>query len=115
MRFPHTVTEVAAFAAEIAAIRVVPSSGIVGQEVPFLGVTSRDPDGEIIRYKWDLGGLSTSEAVTVRFIFTAAGTYTISLTVTDSRGANTTTSISYRVKEPGDSTPSSGGGCGCGS
>jgi len=98
----------------IAAIRVISSSGIVGQEVTFLGVTSRDPGGEIIRYKWDLGGLSTSEAVTVRYIFTAAGTYTISLTVTDSRGAKTTTSISYRVKEPKDSTPSSGGGCGCG-
>ena len=102
----------AAFVAGIAAIRVVPSSGIVGQELTFLGVTSRDPDGEIIRYKWDLGGLSTSEAVTVRFIFTAVETYTISLTVTDSRGANTTTSISYRVKDPGESTPSSGGGCG---
>jgi YD repeat-containing protein len=98
----------------IAAIRVVPSLGIVGQEVTFLGVTSRDPDGQIIRYKWDLGGLSTSEAVTVRHIFTAAGTYTISLTVTDSRGAKTTTSISYRVKEPKDPTPASGGGCGCG-
>ena len=113
MRFPHTVTEVAAFAAGIATIRVIPSSGIVGQEVTFLGVASRDPDGEIIRYKWDLGGLSTSEAVTVRFIFTAAGTYTISLTVTDSRGANTTTSINYRVKDPKDPTPP-GGGCGCG-
>lgn len=98
----------------IAGIRVIPSLGIVGQEVTFLGLTSRDPDGEIIRYKWDLGGLSTSEAVTVRYIFTAAGTYTISLTVTDSRGAKTTTSISYRVKEPKDSTPPSSGGCGCG-
>jgi hypothetical protein len=98
----------------VAGIRVIPSLGIVGQEVTFLGLTSRDPDGEIIRYKWDLGGLSTSDTVTVRFIFTAAGTYTISLTVTDSRGAKTTTSISYRVKEPKDSTPSSGGGCGCG-
>jgi hypothetical protein len=97
----------------IAAIRVVPSSGIVGQEVTFLGVTSRDPDGEIIRYKWDLGGLSASEAATVRFIFTAAGTYTISLTVTDSRGAKTTTSINSRVKDPKDPTPP-GGGCGCG-
>ena len=114
MAFTYTVTEEDAFTVGIAAIRVVPSSGIVGQEVTFLGVTSRDPDGEIIRYKWDLGGLSTSEAVTVRFIFTAARTYTISLTVTDSRGANTTTSISYRVKDPRDSTPSSGGGCGCG-
>ena len=98
----------------IAAIRVVPSSGVVGQEVTFLGLTSRDPDGEIIRYKWDLGGLSTSKAVTVRHIFTTAGTYTISLTVTDSRGAKTTTSINYRVKEPKDSPPPSGGGCGCG-
>lgn len=99
----------------IAAIRVNPSSGIVGQEVTFLGVTSRDPDpdGEIIRYKWDLGGLSTSEAATVRFTFAAAGTYTISLTVTDSRGAKTATSINYRVKDPKDPTPP-GGGCGCG-
>ncbi len=54
-----------------------------------MAVTSYDPDGEIIRYHWDLGGISTSEAKTVRLAFPAEGTYSINLTVTDSRGAST--------------------------
>jgi hypothetical protein len=96
----------------LAAIRVVPSWEIVGREVTFMAVTSYDPDGEIIRYHWDLGGISTSEAKTVRLAFPAEGTYSINLTVTDSRGASTSTKIDYRVKEPGESPPPSGCGCG---
>jgi len=99
----------------VASIRIIPTQGIAGQEVTFMGLASYDPDGEIIRYGWDFGGLETSTRSTVRFAFTAEGTYKIVLSVTDSRGKTTVTSIDYRVKgvrEP--ATPSSGGGCGCG-
>jgi len=78
-----------------------------------MGLASYDPDGEIISYGWDFGGLENSTRCTVRYAFTAEGTYKIALSVTDSRGETTITSIDYRVKgvrEP--STPSSGGGCG---
>lgn len=100
----------------VASIRVIPTQGIAGQEVTFMGLASYDPDGEIIRYIWELGGMETSKRSTIRYAFAAEGTYKILLSITDSRGKTTTTSIDYRVKgvrEP--STPSSGGGCGCGS
>jgi len=99
----------------VASIRVVPTRGTVGQEVTFMGLASYDPDGEIIRYAWDLGGLKTSTQCTIRYAFTTEGTYKIVLSVTDSRGKTTTTSIDYlvrQVREP--NPPSSGGGCGCG-
>lgn len=99
----------------VASIRVIPTQGIVGQEVTFMGLASYDPDGEIVHYGWDFGGLETSTRCTVRYAFAAEGTYKIVLSVTDSRGKTTTTMIDYRVRgvrEP--ATPSSGGGCGCG-
>ena len=103
-------------ASPVASIRVIPTQGIVGQQVTFMGLASYDPDGEIIRYSWDLGGMETSKRSTVRYAFVAGGTYKIVLTITDSRGKTTTTSIDYLVREVREpATPSSGGGCGCGS
>ena len=100
----------------VASIRVVPTQGIVGKEVTFMGLASYDPDSEIIRYGWNLGGMETSSRCTVRYAFTAGGTYTIVLSITDSRGKTVITSIDYKVREVRKpSTPSSGGGCGCGS
>lgn len=102
--------------APVASIRVVPTQSHVGQEVTFMALASYDPDGELIRYQWDLGGLDTSKRCTIRYAFKAKGTYKITLLVTDSRGKTTTTSIDYRVREAGNpAPPSSGGGCGCGS
>ena len=103
-------------ASPVVSIRVIPTQGNVGQEVTFMGLASYDPDGEIIRYSWDLGGMETSKRSTVRYAFAAEGTYKIVLSITDSRGKTTATSIYYRVREAREpSTPSSGGGCGCGS
>ena len=95
----------------VALIRSVPSRSTTNEEVTFMAVTSYDPDGEIMRYYWDLGDGMAAEARNVRHAFATAGTYTVSLIVTDSRGASATASIAFRVKEPGKNT---GRGCGCG-
>ena len=102
-------------ASPVASIRVVPTHSLVGQEVTFMALASYDPDGEIVSYNWDLGGVKTSNRCTIRHTFTEAGTYKIKLSVVDSRGKTVVASIDYKVraiKEQGNG--SSGGGCGCG-
>ncbi len=98
----------------IVSIRVVPTQSIVGQDVTFMALASYDPDGEMVHYDWDIAGLETSHASTVRTAFQTAGTYTITLVGTDSRGAATTASIDFQVRNPGQPVPASAsGGCGC--
>ena len=59
----------------------------VDSAVQFDGSASYDPDGPIVSYAWDFGdGKSASEA-SVKHTYTAVGTYTVTLTVTDDLGA----------------------------
>ena len=64
-------------------------------EVPFNGSGSYDPDGnEIQTYTWDFGDDSTPVTVATNptsHAYTAAGSYTVSLTVTDDEGHTTPT------------------------
>jgi len=101
----------------VAIIRLIPTRNTVGLETVFMAATSYDPDpdDEIIRYDWNFGDGMTSQSQTVRHVFTEASDYIVSLTVTDSHGASTTTSITFKVAEPRGSSPGSeSGGCGCG-
>jgi len=99
----------------VAQIRAVPGTAVVGGDVTFLGVTSYDPDGEIVGYQWDLGGVETSRQRTTSVAFPSAGTYRIALTVTDSRGATATVHLDFIVREVvKTSAPPASSGCGCG-
>ena len=68
----------------------------VGQEVVFNGTYSRDEDGWIVSWRWDLGpaGIQTGSIVTV--VFCSAGEFAMTLTVTDNGGASN--SIYRRIK-----------------
>lgn len=56
------------------------------------GSTSTDADGTIVSYAWDFGdGATATGATPAAHTYAAAGTYTISLTVTDDDGATHTT------------------------
>jgi hypothetical protein len=60
--------------------------------VQFNGSGSSDPDGDPLTYSWDLNGDGTygdSTAVNPSFTYSTAGTYTVTLKVTDSHGAST--------------------------
>ncbi|TRY34049.1 CotH kinase family protein [Aliiglaciecola sp. M165] len=84
----------------------------VGQTVTFDASASTDEDGSIVDYQWsnDLSGISPS------FIFDSAGTFVVSLTVTDDDENTDTDEITITVRErpavPSPSAPavdSSGG------
>jgi nucleoid-associated protein YgaU len=60
-----------------------PTSGLVGQSLSFSGADSSDPDGRIVSYVWNFGDGATGSGVNVTHSYKAAGTYKVTLTVTD--------------------------------
>jgi PKD repeat protein len=63
-----------------------PYSGIQASAVHFDGSGSNDPDGTIVSYEWDFGDGNTGTGMNPSHIYTAAGVYTVTLTVTDDQG-----------------------------
>lgn len=62
--------------------------------VSFSALLSSDPDGSIVSYEWDFGDQSFATGAVVEHIFQAAGSYSVTLKVTDNRGAqNSTTKV----------------------
>ncbi len=66
--------------------------------------TSTDSDGTIVSYLWDFGDGATSTQASPARTFGAAGTYPVSLTVTDDDGASGSATQDVTVTEPGQST-----------
>ncbi|MCB0911275.1 MAG: PKD domain-containing protein, partial [Propionibacteriaceae bacterium] len=61
---------------------------------------SADPDGTIDTYEWDFGDGNTGTGATTTHSYGVAGTYTVSLTVTDDRGGQDTTSQQVVATDP---------------
>ena len=82
----------------VAVATATPSSGPTPLNVSFSGTASSDPDaGDTITYAWDLdgdGAYDDSTSATPTYTYTAAGTYTVSLQVTDNHGATGRASVS---------------------
>lgn len=70
---------------------------------------SNDPDGSITQYLWDFGDGSdpvSGESVTAGHDYTQAGSYTVTLTVTDDKGATATATRVVDVLENQKPLPS---------
>jgi glucose/arabinose dehydrogenase len=70
-----------------------PTGGPAPLTVQFTGSGSSDPDGDALTYAWDLdgdGAHDDSAAANPSFTYTTAGTYRVTLMVTDARGASST-------------------------
>jgi PKD repeat protein len=75
-----------------------PTSGLLGETLRFDGSGSSDRDGRIIGYDWDLGDGAVHSGKNVTHKYAAAGSYTLSLTVTDDGGLNASTSHTVQIE-----------------
>ena len=75
-----------------ASFTVTPNPAATGTEVTFDASGSKDPDGTIAKYEWDLDGNGTYEtssgaSPTVKRSYSSAGELTVRVRVTDNSGA----------------------------
>jgi PKD repeat protein len=82
----------------------VATASCSGATCSFSGAGSSDPDGTIAGYLWDFGDGATATGVTVTRTFTASGTYTVELIVTDDDGDEAVTSVDVTVTVTGPPT-----------
>ncbi|MFF1632848.1 PKD domain-containing protein [Leifsonia sp. NPDC058248] len=62
------------------------TSAVTNLSVAFDASGSADPDGTVASYAWDFGDGSTGTGVNPTHVYGSAGTFTVSLTVTDGQG-----------------------------
>jgi PKD repeat protein len=74
------------------------TSQCFGLSCQFDASTSSDVDGSIVTYAWDFGDGTQSSSKTVNHAYDTAGTYTVTLTVTDNRSGTDTTSTDITVE-----------------
>lgn len=95
---PATPGPGAANSTPSANFRVTPASGPAPLEVSLDASASTDSDGSISRYAWEFGDGETGEGRTVRHTYSAEGSYTVRLTVTDDDGASATVAQNVQVE-----------------
>ncbi|MCX8102978.1 MAG: PKD domain-containing protein [Candidatus Bipolaricaulota bacterium] len=86
--------------APVAIFTVEPLEPTANQEVTFDASAAADPDGTIVSYRWDFGDQTTGQGKTVTHAYQAAGTYKVTLTVTDDKGATSSAFQHLVIKEP---------------
>jgi PKD repeat protein len=84
---------------------VSPSTGEAPLTVEFDASGSSDPDGTIVSYEWDFGDGQDATGDTVEHIFEEAGTYRVTLTVSDDQGLTASTSRDITVTAGGVPPP----------
>ncbi|MBA3707762.1 MAG: PKD domain-containing protein, partial [Planctomycetes bacterium] len=81
----------------VARVSATPTSGTAPVSVAFDGSTSSDPDGSIASYAWNFGDGTTGSGASSSHTYSAAGSYTARLTVTDNGGASASSTIAITV------------------
>ncbi|WP_344018859.1 PKD domain-containing protein, partial [Microlunatus capsulatus] len=105
--YPYALsaTQVAAhYNASDAAVNAAPVAALTSSctdATCFLdGSGSSDADGSVAAWAWDFGDDTTATGSTATHTYAASGTYTVSLTVTDDKGAKATTTRQVMVTKP---------------
>jgi|GEM_PF-2019750 len=88
----------------IANFTYYPENPVVNQTITFNASSSYDPDGTIVNYEWDFGdgNVTSTTEETINHSYSEAGSYEVTLTVTDNGGA--TNSISNPITVLGEAT-----------
>ena len=75
-----------------------PYTGGIGTIISFSGSRSNDPQGEALTYAWSFGDGTTGTGVSPTHAYTTLGTYTVSLTVTDTSNLTATASTTASIE-----------------
>ena len=83
----------------VAQFTYTPTSPKENEPVYFDATSSYDPDGSVTSYSWNFGDGTTGSGSTTTHTYSQHGTYTVKLTVTDNKGATTTTSKTITIAQ----------------
>jgi PKD repeat protein len=100
---PSTTTTPPPPAGPVASFSFVPAQPTVDNRVTFDGSSSTDSDGHIVRYDWRFGDQAYPQTATgqsVQATYQSAGTFAVTLTVTDDRGRTANATKSVTVTDP---------------
>lgn len=86
--------------APVAVISAI-SSAVAGESVVFDGLSSFDEDGEIVEYVWGFGDGGSAIGENVSHSFDEAGSFLVSLTVTDDAEESDSATLVIAVEEKG--------------
>ncbi len=76
-------------------------TGVAPLKVDVDAGASNDPDGQLVSYLWDFGDGGTAQGEKATHSFAQTGSFTVTLTVKDDRGAAGSSSVKVIVREPG--------------
>ena len=101
----YTITSSAATpgpnSAPTAVASATPTSGTAPLTVSLSAAGSSDPEGGPLTYDWSFGdGTPKGSGATVSHVYSAAGSYTATLTITDPAGATATATVDITVSAP---------------
>jgi len=82
-----------------------PYQGVVNSTIIFDGLRSYDPDGTIIEWLWVFGDNTNDTGKTVQHIYSKAGTFIVTLTVTDNEGATNNDTIRCMISQINNRPP----------
>ena len=72
---------------------IIPSNGYSISEISFSSTGSNDPDGDVLTYNWSFGDDTDSTEKNPTHIYQSAGTYIVTLKVSDEQYSDTASSI----------------------
>lgn len=84
----------------LASMEFAPTWGDAPLTVHFSAATSSDPDGQIASYTWDFGDGGKGTGLFAEHEYTKKGSFVITLTTTDDKGATSSTKGTVFVTEP---------------
>ena len=106
---PPPVTPPSSVGAPIAALSGSPLTGPAPLNSFFDASTSTAGTNPIASYTWDFGDASTGSGKNTAHLFSTAGNFTVTLTVTDTKGLVSTASVTVNVNAAGNGGPGSNG------